>query len=162
MTVEQLAAWSQVIASIAVFVSLVFVAIEVRMNTRIATATARHNLSHFAKEISEFNAAHADRMAKVNVPVAQAKDLTPGDVQFRFWGQVQFILHAETFFIHHRLGLIPKSHWEAYGRYWDGYAATPGVADTWRQMKASFEPEFGAWLDGRIASAVSPAATASA
>jgi hypothetical protein len=79
--------------------------------------------------------------------------------QLAAWSQViASVAVAESFFIHHRLGLIPKSHWEAYCRFWDGYAATPGVADTWAQMKPSFEPEFAEWLDGRIASPPKPAA----
>ncbi len=162
MNVEQLAAWSQVIASVAVFLSLGFVAWELRMSTKVATATARHNLSHFAKEFSQFNAEHADRLAKVHAPDVLAASLTPGDLQFRFWNHVQIILHAETFFIHHKLGLIPKTHWEAYCAFWDGYAATPGIADTWRQMKPSFEPEFGAWLDEHIAATRAPPTAAQA
>lgn len=153
MTVEQLAAWSQVVASIAVFVSLVFVAIEVRTNTNVARATARHNLSLFAKEIAEFNAEHADRLARVQAPGVAAKDLTPGDLQFRFWNHVRVILHAETFYQHDRLGLIPKSHWEAYCRFFAGHSATPGFGDTWRQMRPSFSTDFIAWGDPLVATA---------
>lgn len=155
-----MAAWSQVVASVAVFISLIFVALEVRTATRVAKATARKDLSQFAADLSKLKAEHADRWAKVVAPDAGSDSLTPGDLQFRFWNHVQIILHAETFFIHHKLGLIEKSHWDAYGVFWDGYAATPGIADTWREMKPSFEPEFGAWLDARIASAVLPATSA--
>jgi hypothetical protein len=144
MSVEQLAAWSQVIASVAVIISLVFVAWELRMSTQVATATARHNLSHFAAEFSAFNAEHADRLAKVQAPDAQAKDLTPGDLQFRFWNHVQLILHAEPFFIHDKLGLIPKSHWDAYCAFFAGYAATPGFADASEGASATGDAACGA------------------
>lgn len=153
MSVEQLADWSQVVASVAVFISLIFVAWELRMSTKVATATARHNLSQFAKEISEFNATHADRLTKVTAPDIVAKDLTPGDVQFRFWSQVQFLLHAETFFQHQKLGLIPQTHWEAYCRFFGGYAVTPGLADTWREMRSSFATDFAGWVDAHVAAA---------
>ncbi|MEP7210448.1 MAG: hypothetical protein ABI740_06395 [Alphaproteobacteria bacterium] len=151
MSIEQLGAWAQVVATVAVFISLGFVAWEMRMSTKVATATARHNLSQFARDIAQFNAEHADRLAKVQAPGVAAKDLTAGDQQFRFWNHVQTILHAETFFQHHKQGLIPHADWDAYRAFWDGYAATPGVADTWRQMRPSFAGDLAAWLDSRVA-----------
>lgn len=32
-------------------------------------------------------------------------ELTDGDRQFRYWSHVQLLLHAETYFHHHELGL---------------------------------------------------------
>lgn len=158
MNVEQLAAWSQVVASVAVFVSLVFVAMEVRMSTNVARATARHNLSQFARENAQFLADNADRVAKVQALGVNPASLTPGDLQFRAWSQVQIILHAETFYQHDKLGLIPKSHWEAYCRFFAGYCTTPGFADNWRAMRHSFSTDFIAWGDSLIDAAVKPAA----
>jgi hypothetical protein len=156
MSLEQLSSWSQVIASVAVFVSLLFVGYELRMSTRVASAQARHSLSLFAGEISRFKAENADRLAKVHGPEGQADSLTEGDQLFRFWDHVQLLMHAETFFRHFQLGLMPQSHWDGYCRFFTGYAATPGFAECWRQMRISVSADFADWVDARSLTAVSP------
>lgn len=151
MTLEQLAQWSQIVASLAVFISLVFVGYELRMSTKVSGAQARHSLSHFAGEISRFKAEHADRLAKVHSPESQTTSLTEGDRLFRFWDHVQALMHAETFFRHFQLGLMPQSHWDGYCRFFAGYVATPGFGECWRDMRETVAAEFAAWVDGRCA-----------
>ena len=150
MDVQNLAAWSQVIASLAVFVSLVIVAFELRTSTRVASAEARHNLSHMAAEISKFKAEHADRLAKVHSPESQAGSLTEGDRLFRFWDHVQVLMHAETFFRHFKLGLMPQSHWDGYCRFFSGYVSTPGFAECWQQMRQTVSADFADWVEGQL------------
>lgn len=156
MTVEQWTAWSQIAASMAVFVSLVFVAYELRMSTRVSSAQARHNLSHFAAEVSRFKADNADRLAQLHQPGVDDQGLSEADRQFRFWDHVQMLMHAESFFRHHQLGLMPRSHWDGYCRFFTGYVTTPGFVECWSQMRHTVSGDFVAWIDG-----LGPAATPS-
>lgn len=158
MTVEQWAAWGQIAASLAVFVSLIFVAYELRMNTRVSSAQARHNLSHFAAEVARFKADNIDRLTPLHKPGVNDKRLSEADRQFRFWDHVQMLMHAETFFRHHQLGLMPRSHWDGYRHFMTGYATTPGFADCWSQMRLTVSDDFAAWIDGLGPGAAEPSA----
>ena len=127
MTLEQAASLSEAISSIAILVSPVIVVIQLRQSERLNRAKARHDISVFAMDISKFQAEHADRFAKVY----GAADLTRGDLHFRNWSHMQFFLHAETYFRHFQLGLMPSTHWNSYARFIRSYFATPGFRDAW-------------------------------
>jgi hypothetical protein len=83
-----------------VVISIVYLAVQIRGNTKVVSAQARRTLSDFALRFSIFRAEHADRFAKVESGV----ELTNGDRVFQNWSHVQLLLHAETFFSSSRIG----------------------------------------------------------
>ena len=150
MTLEQAASLSEAISSIFILASLVVVVIQLRQSAMLNRAKARHDISMFAMELSKFQAEHADRFAKVYADV----DLTPGDLHFRNWSHMQLFLHAETFFRHFQLGLMPTTHWKCYARFIRSYVATPGFRDAWQGARQGFSDDFAAWMDEQSTAAV--------
>ncbi len=145
MRLQEYALLAELIASIAVVVSLIYLAVQVRQSTRVNSAMARHAISQFALEFSMFKAEHADRLARVlNQPT-----LSEGDSLFRWWNHMMVFLHAETYFRHHELGLMPASHWNGYVRYVEGYLTTPGVREFWADVGPAFSEGFSLWV-GRL------------
>ena len=105
MNLNALANLGQIVDAIGVMITLIYLAVQIRGNTRVASAQARHALSEFVLRISIFRAEHADRFARLE----SREELTDGDRQFQYWSHVQFLLHAETYFHHHELGLMPDA-----------------------------------------------------
>lgn len=147
MKIEFYVAIAELIASIAVVVSLIYLAIQVRQSNRVNSATARHAISQFALDFSMFKAEHADRLAKV----IEQRDLSSGDLQFRWWNHMMVFLHAETYFHHYELKLMPKKHWSGYVRYVRGYLTTPGVIEFWDEVGQAFSVDFSKWIDQQLA-----------
>ena len=147
MTLEHAAQLAETVSSIAILLSLVFVAFQLRQSGIISKAQARHAISEFALEMSQFRADHADRIARVH----GAGELTEGDRVFRFWDHAQTLLHAETYFRHYELGLMPESHWRGYTRFVVSNIPIPGFRECWQEIGRGFSEDFGAWLDGLIA-----------
>jgi len=143
MNWEAIAATAQLVGTIGVIVTLVFLAVQVRGNTRVANAQARHSISEFVLQIALFRAEHADRFAKLE----SEAELTAGDHQFRYWSHIQFLLHAETYFHHHALGLMPDVHWRPYERYFGKYVASPGFKDVWDDIGPGFSEDFAHWIE---------------
>lgn len=143
MTLEQVASLSEAISSIFILTSLVVVALQLRQSELLNRAKARHDISVFAMEVSKFQAEHADRFARVYA----GADLTPGDLHFRNWSHMQLFLHAETFFRHYQLGLMPTAHWRGYAHFIRGYFSTPGFRDAWHGSRQAFSNDFAAWMD---------------
>ena len=65
MILQTYVAIAELIAAIAVVISLAYLAIQVRQGNRVNSAAARHALSKFALDFSMFKAEHADRLANV-------------------------------------------------------------------------------------------------
>ncbi len=59
-------------------------------------------------------------------------------------------LHAETYFHHYELRLMPSKHWQGYVRYVRGYISTPGVPEFWVDVGPEFSVDFSKWVDGLI------------
>src|SRR4029077_9396700 len=147
MSLNDVANLAQIVAAVGVVVSLIYLAVQIRGNTKVAGAQARHALSDFALRFSIFRAEHADRFAKLESGV----ELTNGDRVFQYWSHVQLLLHAETYFHHHELGLIPDAHWRGYARYMTKYIQSPGFREVWDDIGPGFSEDFAHWLDGLLA-----------
>jgi hypothetical protein len=147
MNLQSYVALAELIAAIAVVISLIYLAIQVRQSNRVNSATARHAISQFALDFSIFKAEHADRLAKV----ISEKELSPGDLEFRWWNHMMVFLHAETYFHHYELDLMPAKHWSGYVKYVQGYLGTPGVREFWDDVGPAFSVDFSKWIDGLLA-----------
>ena len=82
MNLNDLANLSQIIAAVGVVISIAYLAVQNRGNTKVVSAQARHSLSDFALRFSIFRAEHADRFAKLESGV----ELTDGDRVFQVPG----------------------------------------------------------------------------
>src|SRR5438105_8790816 len=114
-------------------ITLVYLAVQIRGNTRVASAQARHAISEFVLRISIFRAEHADRLAKIE----SGAELTDGDRQF-----------------HHDLGLMPDAHWRPYARYMTKYVRSPGFKEDWDDIGPGFSEDFARWVNGLLASPI--------
>src|SRR6266581_942127 len=148
MNLSDLANLAQIIAAAGVVVSLIYLAVQIRGNTKVVSAQARHSISEFALRIALFRAEHADRFAKLE----SGAELTDGNRQFQYWSHVQFLLHADTYFHHHDLGLMPDAHWRGYARYMTKYMQSPGFREAWDDIGPAFSEDFARWVDGLLAS----------
>jgi hypothetical protein len=143
MSLSNLANLAQIVAPIGVVISLIYLAVQISGNTKVASAQARHSISEFALRISIFRAEHADRFAKLDSGMA----LTEGDRQFRYWSHIQFMLHAETYFHHHELRLMPDEHWRGYEQFMTRYVQSPGFREVWDDIGSAFSEDFVRWIN---------------
>src|SRR5438552_10811812 len=95
MNLNDFANLGQIIGAIGVMITLVYLSIQIRGNTRVVSAQARHAISEFVLRVSVFRAEHADRLAKLE----SGAELTDGDRQFQYWSHVQFRCMPRPIFI---------------------------------------------------------------
>jgi hypothetical protein len=143
MNLNDLANVAQIIAAVGVVGSLIYLGVQIRGNTKVVSAQARHSISEFILRIALFRAEHADRFAKLE----SGAELTDGDRQFRYWSHIQFLLHGETYFHQHDLGLMPDSHWRPYAKYATRYVQSPGFREVWDEIGPAFSEDFARWID---------------
>ena len=146
MTLESWAYISEIIGAIAVVASLIYVGIQIRDSNRVNQANARHNISEFVLQVSMFNAGHADRIAAIEQKIAEGGELTGAEHTFQWWSHMNMMLHAETYYHHYELGLMPDGHWKGYIRYVEGYSTAPGFAEFWGEVGPAFSRNFCNWM----------------
>ena len=147
MTLQDYAAIGEILGAIAVVISLIYVGLQIRDNTRVNSASARHAISEFALEFSKFNAEHADRLARV----MQETELDEPDRLFRWWCHMMVMLHAETYYHSFQVGMMPEAHWQGYVRYVEGYVRSPGMREFWDDVGPAFSRDFSRWIDEKMA-----------
>lgn len=147
MNWEAISTVAEIIGAIAVVASLLYLAQQVRESTKTTAAQSRHALSEFVLQISLFRAEHADRYAKLE----SSEPLTAGDLQFRYWSHMQLMLHAESYYRHHELGLMPEHHWRGYAAILNDFLDAPGFREFWDESGYGFSEHFRAWIDGLMA-----------
>ena len=143
MSIQDLGALGELLAALATIATLIYLAMQIRANTRATSAQSRHAISDFARNIAEFRATHADRLARIE----DADELTKADEQFLFWINVQMLLHGETYFHQNEMGLLPDSHWRSYHNYMRGFLPSKGVAECWDSIGPSFPEEYRSWVE---------------
>lgn len=143
MTLENIVFISEILASIAVIITLVYLAKQVKQSTRVNRAASRHSLSEFALELTKFRAEHSDRWAKV----MQEKNLNSGDIEFRNWNHMMLLLHAETYYHHYKLKLMPDNHWKNYAKFIIVALDSPGFEDHWNEVGFAFSEDFSEWMN---------------
>jgi len=146
MNWDALGAIGELVGAAGVIATLAYLAFQIRDNTRALSAQSRHSISEFVLQVAQFRTEHADRYARI----ASATELTPGDLEFRYWSHMQLTLHAETYFHHVELGLMPESHWEGYRRFLVGYLHSPGFLEFWDDVGPAFSRDFREWIDARL------------
>ncbi len=150
MTIETWAYIAEIVGAIAVVASLIYVGRQIHDANRVNEANARHNISEFVLQVSMFNAQHADRLAEIEEKLEQGQSLSRPEKTFQWWSHMNLMLHAETYFHHHALGLMPDGHWNGYVRYVEGYANSPGFVEFWRDVGPAFSRDFCNWLTGIV------------
>lgn len=143
MNWEAISTIAEVVGAVGVILTLGYLAYQVKENTGALSAQSRHTLSEFVLQIAQFRTEHADRYARLET----AEELSAGDREFLYWGHMQFMLHAETYFHHIETGMMPQSHWEGYVRYLTGYVTSRAFQDFWDHAGPGFSRNFREWLN---------------
>ena len=150
MTLESWALVAEIIGAVAVVASLIYVGIQIRDANKVSQANARHDISEFALQGSMFNASHADRMAEIAKKHREGEELSEAEHTFRWWNHMNMMLHAEMYYHHYEIGLMPEENWQGYARWIEIYSTTPGFVDFWKDVGRIFSRAFCNWMTGIV------------
>src|SRR5258706_3385402 len=147
MTLSDIASIGSVVSSVAVAISLVYVALQVRQaekNQRALMQQGRANrVSSTLLEVSE-----PGRAAVWVKGLQQPQQLTALELeQFLLISRSAFI-SAEDSFLQHKAGLLDEAAFRSFAAGMRSqFAATPSLRAAWRLLCAGFVPDFVAFMD---------------
>jgi hypothetical protein len=144
------AAIAEIIAAVAVVVSLLFVAHTVSQNTKAVQVQNDNFLYELqfarAREIS----ANPD-LAAIYVKVSKGESLTEVETTRFIWDKYQELSAWELAFNRHRDGLYSDENWEAWDNYYQEHFLEQFLREWWEEARIFYMPEFQQHVDDAYA-----------
>jgi hypothetical protein len=150
MNLNEIALLAEIVGSMAVVVSLIYIAIQVSRNTRAARSTTyqsmvSNSLAILATMYSEGGNAELYLRAKDG-----DQNLSPAERV-----RVHFLLlavcrHFDNLHYQHARGTIESEQWQGYSHILDGYLLLPGVTAWWDSNSAGFSIGFQKHVTDRL------------
>jgi len=147
MNLNDLANIGQVIGAVAVVISLIYVALQIRQNTnavRAATAQAVHE--HFANWYNSF--ARDASLAKIAIDGLRDYGSLSETDKARFVAMfMAFLSYSQNAFLKWRQGLLDPSLWLGWEQVIMNLVCAPGGKGLWKERSYLFGEEFRRYVE---------------
>ncbi len=147
VTFEQLGGLGEFIGALAVLGSLVYVARQIRENSRSTRLAAMQSAMLSAQNVIALPAQDRDLARVIRVGMADPDELSEDEFQqFRIWHFLVLRVH-EDMFVQHKAGVIDDETWLARAVAARAMFATPGTRRVWAASSTAYRADFRAWVD---------------
>jgi hypothetical protein len=154
MTLDDLGNLGEVIGGAAVVVSLVYVALQVRQNTKqIHRSIAASKVASYQSVISAMtgfaaSVTHGLGVARIYRRGLRDYESLAGDERQQFTMQLVILLyHYQSFFYQHRSGFVDSDLWEGHLRELVRLFRLPGVQAWWPRWRHAYSERFVKFLE---------------
>ena len=152
MTTANVSDIAQTLAAVATVLSLLFVGVQIRQNTRATRAASHNSVSNSLNEINRMFAENAD-LTRIWLAGMQDRKKLSAEDRWRFDATARAYLHVcETMFVQAELGSGHEGVHLAEEKGMAAIMASPGVAEWWAENPFGFCAEFRSYV-ARVAQA---------
>ncbi len=150
MTLEDFYFISQIVAALGIMLSLIFVGLQVRQNTRQAKADAAQAVhDNFAKWYLSFS--EHPHLSNIGIKgLAGLDNLTPEETMHFITSILAVISYTQSAFYKWREGDLDDELWRSWERSSLSYLDTKGGKETWAIRKYAFTPEFVDYVEANL------------
>lgn len=142
MNWDAINAVSQFISSVAVVLSVLYLAKEVHRSTRVAKVAAQDAAAAAVREVTNTFMDNAEMSRIWGVGLEGLKTLSGEDQARFFHASHQFLKALETIHYHHLNGLMDEQIWHGWRELLRHYIAAPGMARYWEIRSQLFSARF--------------------
>jgi len=142
MNWDAINAVSQFISSIAVVLSVLYLAKEVNRSTRVARVAAQDTAAAAVREVTNTFMENAEMSRIWGAGLEDLKTLSQEDRARFFHATHQFLKALETIHFHHLNGLMDEQLWRGWQELLRHYIAAPGIARYWEVRSQLFSERF--------------------
>jgi hypothetical protein len=152
MALEQLGSIGEFVGAIAVVISLVYLATQIRQNTRAVRSSAHQGIVQTLDRLM-LTLANSPDLAHIWTKAhADESSLSPEE-EIRLWAFINRVFGTwENIFFQRKQGLVDEEMWETYGTGFIRLATTPPYQRFWQAERGSFIPAFRKHVDDVAAS----------
>ena len=150
MTIEQLANLGEVVAAIATLVTLVYLAVQIRQNTRAVRAASHHSVTDSFNHINAIVGTDPSAARIYRLGLEGLGNLNE-DEQFSFaFLMLGYLRVFETLFYQRDIGTAEEQLYLSEHNSLRWAFSYQGARDWWSSNEISFSPDFRAHIDGII------------
>jgi len=153
MTWETAGTIAEVVAAIAVVVSLWYVAVQLKQNTELARAELEVQLGVVWAEMHDNVIQNPSLARAYDLAENNWNELSEEDIRTYLWWVAKSFHVLEGMYRQHRRGLLADSVWEPYDRYIAGVLQIDAVMGWWRSDGSLTSKEFHAHVEALLQAA---------
>jgi hypothetical protein len=142
MNWDAISAISQLVGSIAVVFSVLYLAVQVHRSTRVAKLATQDAAATALRDVTKPFMENADLERIWRVGLEDIGALTIEERTRFFHAAYQFLKAFETIHFHYAYGLMDKQLWEGWQGLLRHYVAAPGMAHYWQVRPDVFSQRF--------------------
>jgi hypothetical protein len=148
MTLEQLNIALQIVGSIGVIGSLIFVGLQVRQNTKTTRVQVQENMTSCYISVAQLLIDNAEVFTRGIAATRESFALfSDADKMIYFGGILAMFKHFENIHSQRQRGFIDQESWAAWSEHILMYFNQPGVKMWWELRRGSFNPRFRTFLE---------------
>jgi len=154
MDLQTLAQLGEAFGGLAIFVSLIYVAIELRMNTRSVRASTSYMGAHSWPEFNEKVAADPEWLMLVNRALSEDDPDLDSNEMFRITVTYRSLMERlDGLYYLYRNGLLERELWDIRLTWARRFIAHPFVSQWWQQERttSNYSPSFLELLESQPA-----------
>jgi hypothetical protein len=142
MNWDAISAVSQLVGSIAVVVSVLYLAVQLRSSTRVARVAAMDAASAALRDVTKPLMENAELARLWRIGLENLDALSPEDQARFFHVAHQFLKALETIHYHYVYGLLDPQLWAGWRELLHHYVASPGIQFYVTRRSAVFSERF--------------------
>jgi hypothetical protein len=142
MNWQAIDAVAQFVSSIAVVLSLWYVAVQVHRTNRIAKLSAQDAATTALREVTRPFTENAEVARIWRLGLEDLDALNDEETARFFHAAFQFLKAMETIHFHHVYGLMEEQIWRGWSNLYKHYLATPGLRFYWERRHDLFSDRF--------------------
>lgn len=147
MTIEQLGSVGEFLAAIATLVTLIYLAVQIRQNTRAVRAASHHSVTDSFNHINTVIGTDPGAARIYRLGLEGLENLNE-DEQFSFaFLMLGYLRVFETLYYQRGIGAAEEQLYQSEQNSLRWAFRYPGARDWWRSNEISFSPEFRAHVD---------------
>jgi hypothetical protein len=147
MNWDAVSAVSELIGSVAVVLSVLYLGVQVHRSTRVARLATQDAAATALREVTKpfMENAEVERIWRVGLEDLNA--LSTEDRARFFHATYQFLKAFETIHFHYVYGLMDRQLWEGWRGLLRHYITAPGIAHYWKLRPEVFSERFRKFVD---------------
>jgi len=150
MDIMELGAIGELVGGVAVIVTLIYLALQVRHNTRVAESSVHYQMLSITNDHYTLTTSNPELSDLVRRSDGEPEDLASGEWdRFVDFAYMRFAIW-EAAYVNHMRGLLTEEMWKG----WDGAlrstATSTGYARFWHQERHGHGPSFQRYVDTEI------------
>lgn len=147
---EQISSFAEIVGVIAVVVSLLYLAVQVRMSARATRLTAAHSIAESWRDTAGIIASSSD-LAEILTRGFVDRDSLSGPERLRFHSYLQNLLKIfEDAYYHMREDTLEEEFWNGMKQWFIGLTDMPGTLAYWNDLKFCYSPRFQQFMDESV------------